>query len=229
MAAQGRHNAPVGVRADRARRRAPTRRGSRPLRPRPRTAGATCSTAASCGRPTGPWPTSSSCWPRCRAARGTRAASPPSSSRSDTEGVIVEHRIEFMGLRGIENSLTRYTDVFVPAENVIGREGLGLKIALATLNTGPAGVAGDLRRCRQVGDEGRPGVRQRSASSGASRSASTTRSRRRSRSSPRPRSDWRRCSTWPAGWRTRSATTSASRPRSPSCTAPSWAGASSTS
>ena len=76
---------------------------------------------------------------------------------SETDGVVVEARIEFMGLRGIENSQTRYTDAYVPSENVIGREGQGLKIALATLNTGrlaiPAVCAGVCKWATKIARE----------------------------------------------------------------------------
>src|SRR3954462_8830451 len=79
----------------------------------------------------------------------------------DTEGITVTNRNAFMGLRGIENSVTELRDVFVPAENLIGREGEGLKIALSTLNTGrlalPAicvGVAKWATKvCREWGNE----------------------------------------------------------------------------
>jgi alkylation response protein AidB-like acyl-CoA dehydrogenase len=72
-------------------------------------------------------------------------------------GVEVTHRCRFMGLRALANAVIRFTDVKIPVENLIGKEGRGLKIALTTLNTGrlslPAAVTGGsknmLELCRK--------------------------------------------------------------------------------
>jgi len=59
--------------------------------------------------------------------------------RKDPEtakGFEVAHRCRFMGLHGISNGLLKFNDMKVPAENIVGKTGEGLKIALMTLNQG---------------------------------------------------------------------------------------------
>ncbi|MCX5561209.1 acyl-CoA dehydrogenase family protein [Streptomyces sp. NBC_00038] len=74
-----------------------------------------------------------------------------------SDGVTVENRNAFMGLRGLENGVTRFHQVRVPAANRIGPEGSGLKIALTTLNTGrlslPAMCVGAGKWCLKIARE----------------------------------------------------------------------------
>jgi alkylation response protein AidB-like acyl-CoA dehydrogenase len=76
---------------------------------------------------------------------------------ADSPGITVERRNKFMGVRGIENGVTRLHRVRVPAENLIGREGDGLKIALTTLNAGrlslPAVVTGSSKWSLKIARE----------------------------------------------------------------------------
>ena len=72
----------------------------------------------------------------------------------DWPGVVVEDRCHFMGLKALANAHVHFDNVKVPVENRIGKDGDGLKIALATLNTGrlslPAATSGSGKRSVEV-------------------------------------------------------------------------------
>lgn len=73
---------------------------------------------------------------------------------TNSPGFEIAQRCEFMGFNGIHNGLLRFNNLKVPVENMLGKEGKGLGLALTAINIGrlsfPASSVANSKRCLAI-------------------------------------------------------------------------------
>jgi butyryl-CoA dehydrogenase len=74
-------------------------------------------------------------------AKGTKGGISAFIVEKDSPGLVVGNNIPRMGIRAASNCEVSYENVVVPAENRIGKEGDGFKVAMVALDGGRIGIA----------------------------------------------------------------------------------------
>ena len=105
---------------------------------------------------------------------------------------VVEARMPKCGIRGTATARLAFHDMFVPAENILGPLGKGLRVALTVLDFGRTTFGASCTGAAKTCLAGRDRPRQAARAVQADRWASSSWSRRRSPTWPPTPSPWRR-------------------------------------
>ena len=94
----------------------------------------------------------------------------------DSPGLEITYRCHFMGLRALYNGIVKFTNVRVPRENMIAKEGAGLESCPNDFEHRPPDDSGGVRRFVETAARDLPQMGQRTRAMGRARSGSITRS-----------------------------------------------------
>ena len=110
----------------------------------------------------------------------------------DSPGLEITYRCHFMGLRALYNGIVKFTNVRVPRENMIAKEGAGIESCPNDFEHRPPDDSGGVCRFVETAARDLPQVGEANACNGACRSGSITPSPARSRRWRAMFSRWKR-------------------------------------